>query len=314
MTTTIGTASRATRVDDPTAAASTEAVPSAFPFESKYVEVLGSKMHYIDVGEGEPILFIHGNPTSSYLWRNIVPHVRKQARCIAVDLIGMGKSDHPDIDYTYDDQYRYLCGFIDALGVGSNLTLVIHDWGSGLGFRWAHEHADDVRAIAFMEAMIRPMSLADLPGSLKLAMRLMRTSFFNWLMIGVANLFLRKLLPDLTYKEMSPEALAYYRSAFPTVASRRAVRQFPKEVPFNGKPADNYAVVMAFREWLTRTSIPKILFYGDDGVAIKAPEVTWCRENLSNLQVVDLGTGKHFLQETHPDTIGRELSAWYATL
>ena len=278
---------------------------SAFPFASKYINVLGSRMHYIDEGEGEPVLFIHGNPASSYLWRNIIPYVSGQARCIAVDLIGMGKSDHPDIPYRYDDQYRYLSAFIDALGIGSNLTLVIHDWGSGLGFRWAHDHAEDVRAIAFMEAMVRPMSYADLPGSLKFGMRLMRTSFFNWLMVGVGNMFLLQLLPDLTYKKMAPEVLAHYRSAFPTIASRRAVRQWPREVPFDGMPADNYAVIMAYLDWFARSDIPKLLFYGDDGVAIKAPEVTWCRDNLSNLKVIDLGPGKHFLQETHPDTIGR---------
>jgi haloalkane dehalogenase len=314
MATVITTDSLPTRVETPTTPAPTAAPPSAFPFESRYVDVLGAKMHYVDEGEGQPILFIHGNPTSSYLWRNIIPHVSGQARCIAVDLVGMGKSDHPDIPYRYDDQYRYLCGFIDALGIGSNLTLFVQDWGSGLGFRWAHEHPDDVRAIAFMEAMVRPMSYSDLPGSLKFAMRLMRAPFFNWLMIGVANLFLRKLLPDLTHREMSPEALEHYRSAFPTVASRRAVRQWPREVPFDGKPADNYAVVMAYVDWLTRTEIPKLLFHGDDGVAIKAPEIAWCRGNLPSLQVVDLGPGKHFLQETHPDTIGEELSAWYTSL
>ena len=314
MTTKLSIASEPAQLGESTAGAPTGAVPSAFPFESKYVEVHGSKMHYIDFGEGQPILFIHGNPTSSYLWRNIIPHVSGQARCIALDLIGMGKSDHPDIPYRYDDQYRYLCGFIEALDIGSDLTLVIHDWGSGLGFRWAYEHADDVRAIAFMEAMVRPLSYDDLPGSLKFSMQMMRTGFFNWLMIGVGNLFLRKLLPDLTYAEMSPQVLSYYKSAFPTVASRRAVRQWPQEVPIDGKPADNYAVVMSYREWLTRTDIPKLLLYGDDGVAIKGPEVEWCRENLSNLSVVDLGPGKHFLQETHPDTIGQELSNWYASL
>ncbi|MDP6666460.1 MAG: haloalkane dehalogenase [Dehalococcoidia bacterium] len=291
-----------------------DVIPSGFPFESRFVEVLGSKMHYVDVGEGDPILFIHGNPASSYLWRNIIPHVEGQARCIAVDLIGMGESDHPDIPYRYDDQYRYLCAFIEALGIGSNLTLVIHDWGSGLGFRWAHEHAGDTRAIAFMEAMVRTMSYADLPGSLRVGMRLMRTSFFNWLMIGVANVFLRKLLQDLTYARLSPEALTHYHSAYPTIASRKAVRQWPKEVPFDGKPADNHNVVTVYLEWLTRVDIPKLLFHGDDGVAIKAPEVVWCRENLSNLSVVDLGPGKHFLQETHPEKIGQELSAWFRAL
>jgi haloalkane dehalogenase len=286
-------------------------ISADFPFESKYISVHGSKMHYIDVGEGDPILFLHGNPTSSYLWRNIIPHLSGQARCVAVDLIGMGKSDHPDIAYRYDDQYRYLCGFIEALGIGSNLTLVIHDWGSGLGFRWAHDHEQGVKAIAFMEAMIRGMSLDDMPGSLRLAMRMMRAPGTGWVMISGANIFLKKMLPDLTYAEISPDALAYYRSAFPTAASRKAVRQWPREVPLDGKPADNAAVVDAYRQWLTRTEMPKLLFYGNDGVAIKEAEVAWCRENLSNLTVVDLGNTIHFVQETHPDTIGVELSNWY---
>jgi haloalkane dehalogenase len=292
----------------------TQEISAAFPFESKYIDVDGSNMHYIDVGEGDTILFMHGNPTSSYLWRNIIPHVSGQARCIAVDLIGMGKSDHPDISYTYDDQYRYLSGFIDALGIGSNLTLVIHDWGSGLGFRWAHDHKDDIRAIAFMEAMIGGLSLEDMPGSLRMAMRMMRWPSTGWLMISVANIFLKKMLPDLTYADMSPEALAYYRSAFPTIASRKAVRQWPIELPLDGVPAGNAAVVDAYRQWLTRTEVPKLLFYGNAGVSIKEAEVEWCRENLSNLDTVDLGDAIHFVQESHPHTIGTELSKWYSRL
>lgn len=292
----------------------TDEISAAFPFESKFVDVHGAKMHYIDVGEGDPILFLHGNPTSSYLWRNIIPHLSSQGRCIAPDLIGMGKSDHPDIPYRYDDHYRYVSGFISALGIGSNLTLVIHDWGSALGFRWAHEHESGVKAIAFMEAMVRTMSLADLPGSLRVAFRMMRSPGIGWLMISVANIFVKKMLPDLTHAKMSPEALAYYAAAFPTVASRKAVRQWPAEVPLDGSPADNATVVEAYREWLTRTEVPKLLFHGNAGVAIKDAEVAWCRENLSNLEVVDLGDGIHFLQETHPEKIGRALSQWYAGL
>jgi len=287
---------------------------AAFPFESKFVTVDGSKMHYVDVGEGDTILFLHGNPTSSYLWRNIIPHLSEQGRCVAVDLIGMGKSDHPDIPYRYDDHYRYLCGFIDALGIGSNLTLVIHDWGSGLGFRWAHDHEQDVRAIVFMEAMIRGLSFDDMPGTLRMAMRMMRSPGIGWLMISAANIFLNKMLPDLTYAEMSPEVLAHYRSAFPTIASRKAVRQWPREVPLDGVPADNAAVVESYRHWLTRTEVPKLLFHGNAGVAIKEAEVAWCRDNLSNLDIVDLGDAIHFVQETHPETIGTELTRWYARL
>jgi len=289
-------------------------IPSEFPLESRYVEVHGANMHYVEAGEGDPIVFIHGNPASSYLWRNIIPHVQGQGRCIALDLIGMGKSDRPDIEFTYDDQSRYLAGFIDALNLGDDITLVIHDWGSMLGFRWASENPDRVRAIAFMEAMVRPLSYADLPGSLEVAMRVMRNPLFNWLLVGVGNMFLRKMLPDLTHREMSPEVLARYQADYPTVASRRAVRKFPREVPFDGYPSRSYEIVTGYIDWIARTDVPMLMMHGDDGVAIKDPEIAWLREHVTNLDVVDLGHGKHFLQETHPDRIGAAISNWFATL
>ncbi len=294
--------------------ASTNEISAAFPFESKFVDVHGAKMHYIDVGKGDPILFLHGNPTSSYLWRNIIPHLSGQGRCIAPDLIGMGKSDHPNIPYRYDDHYRYVSGFIDALDIGSNITLVIHDWGSGIGFRWAHEHESSVRAIAFMEAIIGPLTWETMPADFRMAFRMMRSPGVGWLMISVANMFVKKMLPDATHREISPEALAYYASAFPGIASRKAVRQWPLEVPISGKPADNVAVIEAYREWLTRTQLPKILFYGSPGAIITTRELAWCREKLANLHTVDIGDGLHFLQEDNPDLIGAELSKWHAAL
>ena len=289
-------------------------ISSEFGFTSNYVDVLGSKMHYVDVGEGDPILFLHGNPTSSYLWRNVIPYLSGQARCIAPDLIGMGKSDHPDIPYRYDDQYRYLCGFIDALGIDSNVTLVLHDWGSGLGFRWAHEHEGSVKGIAFMEAMIRPYSWDRFPTDARVAIRMMRTPGLGWSMASVGNIFIKKLLPDYVHRELDPAAREYYASAFPTVSSRKAVRRWPMELPIDGKPADNAATIGAYSEWLTRTPLPKILFYANPGVAITAADVEWCRENMANLETVDIGDGIHFIQEDNPDTIGAELSNWYVSL
>jgi haloalkane dehalogenase len=295
-------------------AADTVAPSDAFPFQSKYMDVLGSQMHYIDEGSGNPVLFLHGNPTSSYLWRNIIPHLDGQARCIAVDLIGMGKSDHPDITYSYDDHYRYLSAFIEGLQLDSKVTLVIHDWGSALGFRWAHDHADRVRAIAFLEAMVKPMSVADMPGALRVMFPLMRTRLFGYLMVSVGNMFLNVMLQDLTHRKLSPAAKAYYKSAFPTVASRRAVEQWPREVPLDGTPANNHAVVIGYRRWMTETDVPMLMFHGDDGVAIKAAEVDWLRDNVTRLQIVDLGRGKHFMQETHPHAIGSHLSRWFGQL
>ncbi len=294
--------------------AGTNEISAAFPFQSKFVDVHGSKMHYIDEGQGDPILYLHGNPTSSYLWRNIIPHLRGQGRCIALDLIGMGKSDHPDIEYRYDDHYRYVSGFIDALDIGSNLTLVIHDWGSALGFRWAHEHESGVRAIAFMEAMIGPLTWEEMPADFRLPFRMMRTTGVGWLMISVANIFIMKMLPDLTYSKIGPQAQAYYASAFPTIASRKAVRVWPREVPISGKPADNVAVIKAYQEWLTRSELPKILFYGNPGVIATPEHVAWCREKMANLQTVDIGDGLHFIQEDHPTLIGEELAKWHAAL
>ena len=289
-------------------------ISAAFPFESKFVDVHGSKMHYVDVGTGDPILFLHGNPTSSYLWRNIIPYLSDQGRCIAPDLIGMGKSDHPDIPYRYDDQYKYVSGFVDALDLGSNITLVIHDWGSGLGFRWAHEHEQRVKGIAFMEAMLEPLTWDVMPAQAKVAIRMMRAPGMGWLMASVGNLFIKKMLPDMVHRDLSSEEQAYYASAFPTVSSRKAVRQWPREIPIAGKPADNAATVGAFAEWLRQTDLPKILFHASPGGIIRDKEVAWCQENFANLQTVDIGDGHHFIQEDNPHLIGSELSKWYAGL
>lgn len=294
--------------------AGTDEISSAFPFESRFVEVHGSRMHYVDVGEGDPILFLHGNPTSSYLWRNIIPHMTDLGRCIAPDLIGMGKSDHPDIAYRYDDHYKYISGFIDALGIGSNLTLVIHDWGSGLGFRWAHDHQDAVKGIAFMESIIGTLEWEDMPKDFRMAFRMMRTPGVGFAMISVGNLFVKKMLPDATHRTLSPEAYAYYASAFPTVASRKPVRQWPLEVPIAGKPADNVAIIMAYREWLTKTEIPKLMFHAHPGAIIDSDAAAWCRDNMPNLSTVDIGEGIHFVQEDNPDLIGTELAKWYDDL
>ncbi|NNK92641.1 MAG: haloalkane dehalogenase [Acidimicrobiia bacterium] len=291
-----------------------KSISSEFPFESRYADVLGSRMHYIDVGEGDPVLFLHGNPTSSYLWRNIIPHLQGQARCIAPDLIGMGKSDRPDIPYRYDDHYRYVSAFIEELGIGENLTLVIHDWGSGLGFRWAHDNADKVRAIAFMEAIIGSLEWSDMPTEFRLAFRAMRTPGVGWLMVSAANMFVKRMLPDATDRELSPEAMEYYASAFPTVASRKPVRQWPLEVPISGKPADNVAVIEAYRKWLTTTEFPKLLFHAQPGAIIDDAGVAWCEGNLSNLETVDIGEGIHFVQEDNPALIGSSLADWFSKL
>ena len=288
-------------------------IATGFPFESKYVEVEGAKVHYVDEGQGKPILFLHGNPTSSYLWRNIMPHLANQGRCIAVDLIGMGKSDKPDLDYRFQDHYRYVEGFIEALGL-KDITLVLHDWGSGLGFHYARRHPDNVRGIAFMEAIIRPMRWQDFPGKFRIAFRMFRTPGLGHLLLSNLNMFVTQILPQAVVRSLGKEERRRYAEPFPTVGSRKPVRVWPLEIPIEGKPADMYDIVSSYSNWLQETQLPKILFYAQPGGILREDDVEWCRENLPNLETVDIGPGIHFVQEDNPERIGERLAEWYRKL
>jgi len=285
-------------------------ISSKFPFESKYTDINGSKIHYIDVGSGDPILFLHGNPTSSYLWRNIIPYLQPKARCIALDLIGMGKSDKPDIAYTFEDHYDYVEKFIEKLNL-KNITLVIHDWGSGLGFHYANNHRDNIKGIAFMEAIYKPMDWNELPKQYKMAFKMMRTPFVGWLMISLGNIFLKKMLPDMIVRELNTEEFEYYKSPYPTVSSRKPVRVWPLEIPIDGKPRRVHEKVAAYNEWLTESDIPKLCFYAHPGAIIREDGVEYIRNNFPNTKMVDIGKGFHFIQEDSPDLIGREIADWY---
>jgi haloalkane dehalogenase len=283
---------------------------SDFPFESKYLSVNGSNIHYIDVGEGDPVVFIHGNPTSSYLWRNVIPHVSPHARCIALDLIGMGKSDKPDIDYTFEDHFSYVEGFIKKMGL-KNVTLVIHDWGSGLGFHYANMHRDNIKGIAFMEAMYKPLDWADMPKDYRMAFHLMRAPFIGWLMISVGNIFLKKMLPESIVRKLSPKEYKTYLEPYPTVKSRKPVRVWPQEIPINGSPKRTHEKISSYHEWLKETEIPKLCFYANPGALIQGESVAFIKENFPNTQMVDIGKGVHFIQEDAPDLIGEEVAKWY---
>ena len=288
-------------------------ISADFPFASHYVDVHGSRMHYIDEGEGDPILFLHGNPTSSYLWRNIIPYLVPRGRCIAPDLIGMGKSDKPRLGYQFFDHAVYVDGFIDALEL-KNITLVVHDWGSGLGFYYAHRFESNIKALAFMEAILRPARWADFPKDFKMGFKLMRTPFIGWLMISVMNAFVKQILPQATVRKLSEEEKRRYAEPYPTIASRRPVRQWPREIPIEGTPRDVQEVVEAYSNWLQETTLPKILFHATPGGLIPAQAVTWCRERMKNLETVNIGKGLHFVQEDNPHAIGKALAQWYTEL
>ena len=291
----------------------TKAISAKFPFESRYIEVHGSKIHYIDEGSGDPILFLHGNPTSSYLWRNIIPYLVPHGRCIALDLIGMGKSDKPDIDYRFPDQAKYVEGFIEKLNL-SNLTLVIHDWGSGLGFHYAMRHESNIKGIAFMEAMMKPFKWEDFPSDFKIAIKLFRTPGIGWFMSSVLNMFLTQMLPQATSRKLSAAEKDYYSAPFKTIKSRRAVGQWPREIPIDGQPADTHEMISNYSQKLQESELPKILFFANPGVATDAKMLDWCKQNIKNLKTVDIGEGLHFIQEDNPHLIGEELAIWYQDL
>lgn len=289
----------------------TQEISAAFPYPSHFVEVHGSNIHYVDEGSGEPILFLHGNPTSSYLWRNVIPHVRPLARCIAPDLIGMGKSDKPDIEYRFFDHVRYVEGFIARLGL-RNLTLVGHDWGSALAFHYAMRHEENVRGLAFMEAILLPVPSweASRP-EFRAVFQAFRTPEVGWDLIVNKNVFVEQVLPRATVRQLSEAEMDSYREPFREPGSRRPLWRWPNELPIAGEPPEVVAAVEAYNRWLQQSDLPKLLFYGTPGAFIQAPVVAWCQEHLKNLKTVDIGPGIHYLQEDNPHLIGSELANWY---
>lgn len=285
-------------------------ISGRFPFGSNYVEVLGSRMHYVDEGSGEPVLFLHGNPTSSYLWRNIIPHLLPSNRCIAPDLIGMGKSDKPDIEYRFFDHLGYLEGFIEEMGL-EDLVLVIHDWGSALGFHYAMSHEENVRGLAFMEAILAPIpDWESWPESARRIFQGIRTPEVGWDLVVNRNLFVERILPSSVVRPLSEEEMDRYREPYLDTPSRKPVWRWPNEIPIGGEPPDVTRAVDEYRRWLMESDLPKLLLYAHPGFLIRERELGWCLKNLSNLEVVDVGEGIHFIQEDAPHTIGRELAGW----
>jgi haloalkane dehalogenase len=282
------------------------AISADFPFESRYVEVLGSRMHYVDEGRGAPILFIHGNPTSSYLWRNIIPFVVDDYRAIAVDLIGMGESDKPDLAYTYQDHERYVDAFIEALGL-RDITLVIHDWGSVLGFSYAMRHEQNVRGIAFMEAIVPPAFPRDQP--LGGALGRFRTEAGEELVLQ-ENQFVEQILRGSVARGLTDAEMTHYRSPYPTPASRLPTLQWPRELPAAGEPARNVDIVNRIGTWMERTPVPMLFLWARPGALNNEQFARAMIERVDNIQTQFVGEGRHYIQEDQPEMIGRTLADW----
>lgn len=284
-----------------------------FQYAPHYVEVVGSQIHYVDEGLGHPVLFLHGNPTSSYLWRNIIPYVTPVARCIAPDLIGMGKSDKPSIPYRFVDHVRYVEGFIHKLGL-RNITLVLHDWGSAIGFHYAMRNEDNVKGLAFMEAIVKPFTWKEFPKEFRIGFRLFRAPFIGWFLIMGLNMYVEKVMPRAIVRDLTDEEKNHYRKPFIRTHDRKPVRQWPREIPIAGTPEDVHQRVLEYSEKLQRSHLPKILFHGSPGGIMDEKMVEWCVKNLPNLRTVNIGSGIHYLQEDNPHLIGQMLADWYKQL
>ena len=300
-----------------TGAAAAQEISAEFPFESKYLTVLNSKMHYVEEyadpsdPEQTTFLFLHGNPTSNYLWRNIIPYVKGHGRAVAPDLIGMGKSDKPSVDYTFQDHIRYLDGFIEQKKL-KNVVLVIHDWGSALGFHYAARNEGNIKGIVFMEAITRPMEWKDAGLMEKMLFKRMRNEKKGHKMIAENNFFIKTILFKMgTGRKLSQQEKNYYNSPYPTVESRKPIETWPKEIPIDGSPARNFEIVNHYAQWLRSTTIPMLLLHANPGMIIKKREVKRIRQEFKNIEIVMTGKGRHYIQEDHPHEIGQAVNNWF---
>ena len=274
--------------------------------------VQGRQMAYVEMGSGAPIVFLHGNPTSSYLWRNVMPHLADQGRCIAPDLIGMGDSDKLEPSgperYRFVEHRTFLDGLLDALGVHEDVTLVVHDWGSALGFDWANRHRDRVRGIAYMEAIVAPLGWADWP----VAARDIFTAFRSPAgeqMILERNLFIEAVLPGSILRRLSDEEMAEYRRPFATPGEgRRPMLTWPRQIPLDGEPADVDRIVAAYAAWLATATLPKLFINADPGAILIGRQRDLCRRWPNQREITVRGS--HFIQEDSADAIGRAIADW----
>jgi len=288
-----------------------EFVPAACDYPSKFVTVDGSKMHYIEAGTGSPIIFIHGMPTSSYLWRNIIPALSDQARCVAPDLIGMGGSDKPDIAYTVFDHIRYIERFIETLGL-HDVTLMLHGWGSVIGFDYARRHADNIKALAFFESHVRPTTdwdMLSLPVQQLASMLERRDASYR--AVVEHNYLVNKLLPRGVIRKLAEEEMAHYRKPFPTPASRKPLWQYIQDLPLGDKDGPVIELMQAYSTWLQRSSVPKLMMYAVPGFITTMGTVQWAKDHLPSLTLVELEDALHFAQESMPKVFGHKLRQWY---
>jgi len=285
--------------------------------KKKKVTVHGKSMAYVERGSGDPILFLHGNPTSSYLWRNIMPHLAGLGRCIAPDLIGMGDSEK--LENTNAESYRlvehrhYLDGLLAELGVTDQVTFVVHDWGSALGFDWANRHRDAVKGIAYMEAIVRPMTWDEWPEAIQTLFQSFRSEAGE-AMVLEKNVFVERVLPGSVLRGLTEEEMAVYRRPFEAPGEdRRPTLTWPRQIPLGGEPADVVAIVQDYADWLkTADKLPKLFVNAEPGAILTGTQRDFCRSWPNQTEVTVAGS--HFIQEDSFEEIGSAIADWYQKL
>lgn len=289
-------------------------ISATCPYEMKRTATLDSEMAYIDAGSGDPIVFLHGNPTSSYIWRNIIPYVQGLGRCLAPDLIGFGLSGKsPRYAYTFAAHADYLDAWFDGLGLTRNVTLVVQDWGAALGFWRACRFPRSVRAIAYMEAMVRPRLYTDLPPGREPAFRQLRGPEGERIVLE-ENFFVEKMLFELgVIRKLTETEKAVYRAPFPTPVSRLPTLIFPREIVFDGEPAHNYPVIRQYSEWLAASAhLPKLFVNASEGHGTAGAARDFCRTWPKQQEITV--HARHYLQEDAPHEIGEALAKWIGDL
>lgn len=285
-------------------------------YYKQFVNVLGYQIAYIEVGQGSPIVFLHGNPTSSYLWRNVMPYLESCGRLIAPDLIGMGDSaklppDKPN-RYRFIEHRRYIDAFLSQIGADHNVVIVGHDWGGALGFDWANHHRAAIKGLVYMETFVRPLTWTDLPESFHSTLRAVRSKEGEKLVLE-NNMFVEKMLPSVMLRSLTEEEMEEYRRPYKiSKDSRLPTLIFPREVPLDGEPIDVADAIKNYADWLQTNRIPKLFVNADPGVFITGKVREFCRTFLNQVEITV--SGLHFVQEDAPEKIGTTIADWYSLL
>jgi haloalkane dehalogenase len=292
-------------------------ISAKMPYEKQYRDVQGKKIAYVEAGEGDPIVLLHGNPTSSYLWRNVIPELVGRGRVIAPDLIGQGDSEKlPASDgpqrYSFLTAYHYLDGLLAAIGADQNVTLVIHDWGSALGFYWAQQHPGAVRGIAYMEGIVCPVTWEDWPEAARGIFQGFRSPKGEDLVLQ-RNIFVEAVLPSSVIRKLGEEEMQHYRAPFSSPDDRQPTLNWPRQIPIDGEPADMVELVASYGQWLAGNArLPKLFINADPGSILTGRPREFCRGWPNQTEVTV--KGNHFIQEDSPREIGQAVAQWMGTL